>query len=344
MKAIVKTKREFGAVEVRDVPEPAIVRDNHVKLQIKSVAVCGSDVHTYEYIPSSHYIPVPLIMGHEYSGVVVETGSKVTDFKVGDRVMGEAVANCGLCVNCRAGKSTACVSPDKFGLTVDGAMAEAFVVEDRFLHHLPDNVPFEDAAAAQPFAVSLHCVFDNCVVKPGDSVVVYGPGIIGNAAAQLANACGAGAVFLCGVSADVKERLAIADRLGLIPVNLEETPIEEAVKKRTGRSDVDVVIEASGSGAALAGGIKILRKAGCLSVVSIFPKPAEVALADLVRKEIHMRTSYTGDWTNYDRTLTLLSQGKLQIAPLIKTYDYRDAPKALEDAYNKEVLKPVLNF
>ncbi len=344
MKAIVKTKREYGSVEIIDVPDPEEPSGNEVLVDVRSSAICGSDVHSYEYIPSSHFIKVPVILGHEFSGVVKAIGKDVTKYKVGDRVMGESNKYCGVCENCRIGKTNVCNNSLMRGLTFDGVMAEQVKIGDNFLHKLSDDTPFEYAAVAQPCSVVVHGVFDNCNVMPGDSVVVFGPGIMGNAAAQLARIKGAGNVFLVGTNQDADMRLPIAENMGFIPVNAQEQSLEEVIFAYTGKKSVDVVIECSGAPSALSDGSKIIKKNGYLTVLGIYGRNVELDITNLVRKEVNVRTSYTSTWNNYETALDLIGKCLLNLSPLCTVYDYNDALQAFQDAIDKTVLKPILRF
>lgn len=344
MKAIVKTKREYGAVEVLEYPEPTAPVDNEVIIEVKSSAICGSDLHSFEYIPSSHQMKIPVILGHEFSGIVQAIGPSVKDFAIGDRVMGESNIYCDRCTNCRSGKTNVCTNSIMRGITGDGVMASIVKLEERFLHHISNNLSFDEAAVAQPISVSIHGVYDNCNVMPGDDVVVFGPGIMGYVAAQLARSQGAKNIFLVGTNADVDKRLPIAKEMGFIPINSQETSIDEEIKSILGKDSVDVVIECSGSPIALNDGIRILRKDGWLTILGIFSKPAEVDMTNVVRKELNLRVSYTSTWKNYETALSLLSDGILNIKPLCCTYPIEQAIQAFHDAISKTVIKPILNF
>ena len=344
MIAITKTKREYGALEILNVEKPRAsdLQPNECIVQIAACAICGSDVHNYEYIPSSAYMTVPVVIGHEYSGIVTEVGSAVIAFAPGDHVVGEAVEGCGFCENCRTGNTQVCLNFRTRGIIKDGAMTEYMIVEERFLHHLPHHVPFVIAAATQPCAVAVHGVFDNCDIQPCDTVVVFGPGIIGHAAAQLAKVKGAGHVFLAGTDADVDSRLSLAPELGLIPVNVEREDIKQRVRDVTGREFVDVAIECSGAASALTTAISSLRKNGYLTLIGIFAKPIEVSVTDLVRKEINIRTSYTGTWANYEMAIRLIAGGKLKLETLCTPYPYTEVLNAFQNAVDRTVLKPVI--
>uniref|UniRef100_UPI00260F93F2 alcohol dehydrogenase catalytic domain-containing protein n=1 Tax=uncultured Methanomethylovorans sp. TaxID=183759 RepID=UPI00260F93F2 len=197
MKAIIKTKKEYGFVSLEETNKPEKIKSNEVLVQVNSAAICGSDIHAYEYISSyQNFMKVPVILGHESSGIVVATGEDVTDFKVNDRVMGESNIYCGKCRNCRVGATHICENNLMRGLTTDGVMAEYVVFSEQNLHHVPENLSFSEAAAAQACTVSVHGMFRRFNIRAGSSVVVNGVGIIGLVAAQLARLQGATEVII----------------------------------------------------------------------------------------------------------------------------------------------------
>ncbi len=344
MKAVVKKKREYGYVEVTEVPEPKIENSNDVLIEVKSAAICGSDLHAYEYLPSYEFMKIPIILGHEFSGIVKQVGKNVKNFKPGDYVMGESNKYCGECENCRIGKTNICYNSQMRGIVTDGVMAEMVKIDEKFLHKIPEGLSFNDAAAAQPCSISIHAVIDNCIITPGDNVVVFGPGIIGQVAAQLARAQGADKIIIVGTNEDEKIRLPIARKDGFLTVNIQKDDILEKIKKITGSPWVDVVLECSGAPKALQTATRIIKKGGFLTIISIYGKNVDLPVTNLVRNEINLRTSYTSTWKNYEQALNFLSCGIINVGPLCKTYKFDDALNAFKDALNKDVLKPILSL
>src|SRR5208283_97445 len=197
MRALVKTARKHGAVELLDIPKPSAM-PGQVLVKVQATAICGSDLHAYEYPPGYEFMQVPVVLGHEYSGVVEQVGDGVKNFKAGDRVMGESNQYCGYCANCHNGRTNICSNNKMTGLHIDGGMAEYIAVPQEILHKLPDSVSFAEAAVGQPCAVSFHGVFDNSRIRSADSVAVFGPGVVGLMAAQGARIMGARCVIVIG--------------------------------------------------------------------------------------------------------------------------------------------------
>lgn len=342
MKAIVKTQRTYGEVKLVDVAKPD-VSYGEVLIKIKATAICGSDLHAYEYPKGYEWINVPVILGHEYSGVVEALGEGVTQFKIGDRVMAESNQYCGQCANCHLGKTNTCLNNKMTGLGIDGGMAEYISVPERIVHKIPENVSFEEAAVAQPCSVSFHGVFDNSKIRPGDVVVVFGPGIIGLMAAQGAKIMGARKVIVVGVNADEEIRLPLARKMGFDVINSEKQDLKQELAILA-NSLIDVAVECSGAVSAISQALDIVRKGGAVTILAVYPKPLEIFFTPLVRNEIQICVSYTSTWENYEQALKLIGSGHVNLKPLIAIYPFEEGIKAFEDGLAKAVFKPVLTL
>src|SRR5438874_2914026 len=185
MRAIVNIERKPYRVEMQERETPEIgARD--VLLRVRGVGVCGSDLHQW-HATHGWNVNYPVVLGHEFGGEVAKIGAEVTGFKEGDRVVSETAASiCEQCVYCRSGMYNHCPHRLGFGYGLDGAMADYVRVPARCLHHVPSNVKMEDAAMTEPGCVAANAVLELSQVKPGDFVVVIGPGPIGLMALQMA--------------------------------------------------------------------------------------------------------------------------------------------------------------
>src|ERR1700685_799237 len=241
MPALVNYAREPLSVELRDVPVPEI-GERDVLLRVGAVSVCGSDLHQWR---GSHSWPVnyPCILGHEFAGAVAKAGAGVSCFKEGDRVVSEtaAVINESSPLS-RCGLYNLDPARRGFGYGVNGAMTQYVRVPERCLHRIPQSLPFEKAALTEPCCVAYNAVCMNGRVRPGDDVLVLGPGPIGLLCALMAKLNGAGRVIVAGLPAD-RFRLSIARQIGA-DVTLEGGVIEYVAQSRDGHG-VDVAIEAS---------------------------------------------------------------------------------------------------
>lgn len=343
MKAIAKLRKEFGAVEIIDTGKKLAPGDDQVLVRIHSAAICGSDVHAYEYIPSYHgFMKIPVVLGHEGSGIVEACGKRVTLFRPGDRVMGESNIYCGTCRNCRLGMTNACEANLLRGLTVDGVMQEYTVFSEQNLHHVPDGLSFDEGAAAQAATVSTHGVLHRVNINAGDNVVVTGAGIIGISAAQLARLKGA-SVLLTGTNDDEAVRLPLARKMGFQAISCQKENVASYAERLFGRK-ADYVLECSGASPALVSSLDMLRKGGTLLLLGLVGGDVAFPFARAIRSEINIITSYTSTWVDYEETLAFLASGALDIAPLLTAYSLDDGVRAFEDAVAKKVLKPVIRF
>jgi len=200
------------SVELREVPLPSI-GDDDVLLAVGAVSVCGSDVHQ-AWCTHSWPVNTPVTLGHEFGGTIAALGANVTGFREGDRVVSETAAViCGQCAMCRSGRYNLCPTRKGFGYGIDGAMAAYVRVPARCLHHVPDALPLDLACLTEPHAVAYNAMCVNVMIRPGDTVIVLGPGPIGLLCARMAALSGASPLIVVGLTAD-RERLDTARALG----------------------------------------------------------------------------------------------------------------------------------
>src|SRR5919199_1629658 len=215
-----KVAPQPGALELREVPRPT-PREGEVIVEVAGASICGSDLHMAEWHPMARWMKTPVILGHEFGGVVAEVGRGVADFQPGDKVAAESVIWCGRCPPCRAGKTHICLERRLFGIHEPGGIAEAVAWPQRLLHRLPSSLPPDQAALVEPTTVAVHAVMLQ-PPGPGDVVLVTGPGPIGLLAGLVARAAGA-RVLVAGTPADTSARLPAAARLGLEPLDPTQT-------------------------------------------------------------------------------------------------------------------------
>src|SRR5437868_5396901 len=269
MPAVVHYALEPGAVELREITIPEIA-DDQVLLQVGAVSVCGSDVHQ-AYNTHSWPVNVPVVLGHEFGGTVAKAGRAVTQFREGDRVVSETAAEvCGECVLCRSGRYNLCPQRKGFGYGIDGAMASYVKVAARCLHRIPDTLPFGVACLAEPHAVAYNAMCVNSSVRPGDCVVVLGPGPIGLLCARLAALAGANPLIVVGLSSDAP-RLQTALRLGATHVvDAERENVDEIVRDLSPLG-ADLTCDASGASRALGAALALTRPDGQVTKVGWSP-------------------------------------------------------------------------
>lgn len=312
-----KTERGPDNLELMEIDDPRPGPDE-VLVEVAAAGICGSDVHIKHGTAS--YDP-PVVIGHEYSGRVVEVGERVSGVQVGDRVTSPATAYCGKCHACRTGHMNRCTDPTRRILgysRANGAFARYVAVPAYIVHRIPDGLSLEEAALAEPTACVVHTIAELTPIRPGDVVVVQGPGTTGLIALQVARSMGAARVIVTGVTTDTW-RLEIAKRLGAdltIDVQAEKDPVA-IVKEESDGVGADVVIEASGSGAARRQAFEFVKTAGYVSLIGIQGRQTEINMDHIVMKELHVLGTWGTLPSTWIMTLRMMASGKVDVRPLI---------------------------
>lgn len=336
MKALVKFAEGREGMGIRDVDVP-VPKDDELLVRVMAAGICGTDIHLmkdeYAYHP-------PVILGHEYTGIVEETGSRVNGFRKGDQIISlTAAVTCGTCQYCRQGLLMLCNERRSIGSGVDGAMAEYIVIPAELAFKLPENVSGSDVMAiAEPLACVIRAVIEQSCLKAGDVVLVSGPGTIGQLAIMLAKMQGA-YVIASGTQQD-EERLRMAKEMGADAVAMDIGELKRIVGEMT-VDGVDVAYECAGAPASMSTCIDMLRKKGNLSQVGLFGKPVPVDMDQILYKELELTVSYATERTSWEILLQLAGQGKLdKVERLIsKRLPLQEWEKAFDMFLNKEGYK-----
>jgi threonine 3-dehydrogenase len=246
VKALVKKRAERG-LWLEDVREPQ-VSFNDVKIRVLGTGICGTDLHIYEWDEwASATIPVPLVIGHEFVGEIVEVGSNVEDFRPGDIVSGEGHVVCGRCRNCLAGRRHLCAHTMGVGVNRDGAFAEYVVLPMSNIWRHSAKVDLETATIFDPFGNAVHTALSFPVL--GEDVLITGAGPIGIMAAAVVRHAGARHIVITDVN---PKRLKLAEKMGVtLAVNSSETPLPEIQRKLGMHEGFDVGLEMSGNANAI---------------------------------------------------------------------------------------------
>jgi L-iditol 2-dehydrogenase len=304
--AVVQYALEPLAVELRDVAVPEI-GDGDVLLRVGAVSVCGSDVHQ-AYNTHSWPVNVPVVLGHEFAGTVAKAGRAVTRFREGDRVVSETAAEiCGECLLCRTGRYNLCPERKGFGYGINGAMASFVKVPARCLHAIPDTLPFELACLAEPHAVAYNAMCINSTIRPGDTVVVLGPGPIGLLCARMAALAGADPLIVVGLSGDAA-RLDTATRLGATRVVTADRESVEEVVRGFAPLGADLVCDASGASRPLDLALSLARPDGQVTKVGWSPDLVPVNINPLVQKNVRLQGSFSHNFPVWERVIHLLDR------------------------------------
>lgn len=342
MKALVKTQKGVGFIEVQDVPEPE-PGPGEVKIQVAACGVCGTDIHVRN--DSFPYWP-PVILGHEFTGTVVELGPECKYSEVGDRIVAEPHNRaCGYCYLCRTGNIQVCKEKRSPGWGMDGGMAEYICYPEKLLHKIPDNMTWDQAAVVEPTANIVTDFLERTGFVAGDTVVVQGPGPIGLLAAMVARAAGAAEVAIIGTPGDVELRLKKAAELGFERlINIGEQDPVEAVLDLTGGIGADVVIECSGSPKAIPITVDLVRKQGKICVIGLTGgQKVELDWDKFAFKIVEVIFNLSTFYTSWDRTINLIASGKVPAQEVITHREPLDNwEEVFDDIENLKALKAVM--
>lgn len=294
-------------------PDPA---DDEVLIRVRACGICGSDVHGYDG-SSGRRIP-PLIMGHEAAGTIERVGRRAEGFSPGDRVTFDSTVYCGACEYCRRGDVNLCDHRRVLGVACadyrrDGAFAEYVAIPSRIVYRLPAAIPFEHAAVIEALAVAVHAVARR-VPENGETVVVFGCGMIGLLVIQVLRARGCRRVIAVDVDGD---RLALAERLGgASTIDARNPDVAGEVRARTGGRGADLALEAVGVTATVQAAVRGVRKGGTVILIGNVSPMVDLPLQDVVTRQLSLLGSCASSG-EYPAAIDLLAHGAIEVAPLI---------------------------
>ncbi|SDG79109.1 zinc-dependent alcohol dehydrogenase family protein [Marvinbryantia formatexigens] len=327
--------------EVRDMSF-APLQPHEVLVKNMSAGICGTDVHIYHGEKGSAEVKPPVVLGHEYAGIVVETGAAVTEVQAGDHVTVDPNIYCGKCRPCKMGKKQNCEHLFALGVNVNGGFAEYSVVPDTQCFLLKKEIPFDVGAMAEPLACAIHGV-DLCDIQQGQSVLVIGGGPIGLLVVQLARLKGASPVIL-SEPMEMRRHIGLSVGADAVIDPLHEN-VAETVRSLTGEDGADVVIECVGRPFAAE---QAVEAAGPGAMIMLFSVPAVDAtiplpLFEMYRKELTVRGSRINPDT-HQRAVNLINAQRLEIEKLIThTYDLYHLEDAIHMQMSSESIKVVVH-
>ncbi len=330
---------EPGRVEFseKELVQPG---EGEVLIRIAASAICGSDLHIFKGKHPS--VPLPVTIGHEFSGTVAAVGKNVGNVKVGDRVTVEPVLVCGTCMACRTGNYGYCENISFTYRNGDGAMADYITVEASHVYPLPDRLSSEAGALIEPLSVAVHAV-RRADIQMGETVLVIGAGAIGLLIAALCRNRGAGEVIVSDFS---HARLEMAEKLGAtMSINPSDTDLLEKISEVTGGSGVDKAFECVGLEVTFNQVMQAVRKNGLATIVGIFEKPQiSINAARFVTHEIRIQGSQGYCW---DFPVALQMSKEIDLEMLVThSFPLDELQQALETALDrgsgaiKVILKP----
>jgi (R,R)-butanediol dehydrogenase / meso-butanediol dehydrogenase / diacetyl reductase len=306
MKAFVKVRPESGGAEYSEFDVPWIGPDE-VLIEIKAAGICGTDMHLYDWADNivREYKPeLPLVMGHEFAGIITELGLQVDGLKKGDKVTAFPILYCGKCRYCRNGEPNICNDRPLLGLGANGVFAQFVAVRAKNVYKLDDRIPFEIGALSEITCVGLHAI-DRIRMGFGDTVAVVGCGPLGIIMAILAKHSGAAHVFITGLEQD-RQRLELARKIGATPVSVDQEDPKQLILDSTDGMGADIVFETAGSPSGVIQSMDIARKGGRVSILGQGHAATEILTATLSFREIELvgTRAYTGrDWDKISSVL-----------------------------------------
>lgn len=302
---------------MQEVPIPACGPVD-VKIAIRKTAICGTDVHIYNWDEwSQNNVPIPLTIGHEFVGEIVEVGSHVQGFSIGDRVSGEGHITCGHCRNCRAGKRHLCRNTKGVGVNRSGCFAEYLVIPAGNAFRIPEEIPDEIAAFFDPFGNATHTALSFDLV--GEDVLITGAGPIGCMAAAIAKHVGARHVVVTDVN---DYRLDLARKIGATrTINVERETIQDTMKSLGMREGFDVGFEMSGNASAFRSLLDTMNHGGRVAMLGIPPSEIPIDWSKLIFKGLIIKGVYGREMFETWYKMTSMLQSGLDISPIL-THEY----------------------
>ena len=340
MKALVKARAEPG-LELEDVPVPAPGRDD-VLIRVLRTGLCGTDLHIYEWDNwAQANVPVPLVVGHEFVGEVVEAGSDVQELRPGDLVSGEGHLVCGRCRNCMAGRRVQCAHTKGVGVNHPGAFAEYIALPAMNAWRHPPDINLDVAAIFDPFGNAVHTVLTFPVL--GEDVLITGAGPIGLMAAIVARHAGARYIAISDVS---EYRLKLAEQIGVtLAANVTETKLTDVMAKLGMREGFDIGLEMSGKPAALREMLSSMTHGGKIAMLGLPTEEFGIDWAHLVTNMITIKGIYGRQMFETWYEMSVLIQSGLDITPVIThRYDAADFGEAFATVRSGRCGKVVLNW
>lgn len=337
MKSLVKSKPERG-IWLQDV-EPPTIGHNDVLIKIRRTAICGTDIHIYQWNDwAQHAIPVPLTVGHEFCGEIVECGSEVTGLEIGDRVSAEGHITCGVCRNCRAGRRHLCMSTAGVGINRPGAFAEYLSVPAFNVFKLPDTITDDMAAILDPLGNATHTALSFDLV--GEDVLITGAGPIGIMATAIARYAGARHIVVTDVN---DYRLELANKMGASrTLNVTRESIDDTMRELGMEEGFDVGMEMSGNPQAFQDMLRTMHHGGKVALLGIPPSEMSIDWNQVIFKGLVIKGIYGREMFETWYKMSSMLQSGLNIEPIITHHfdidDFQPAFELMESGQSGKVI------
>ena len=312
MKALVKSSSERG-IWLENIPEPKC-DTNDVKIRITHSSICGTDLHIYKWDEwAQKTLDVPLVIGHEFCGIVEEIGPGVTHYKHGQRVSGEGHITCGNCRNCRAGKRHLCQKSSGIGVHKDGAFAEYLVIPESNVWPIHDEIPSEIASFFDPFGNAVHTSLSYEMV--GEDVLITGAGPIGMMSVAICKFVGARNVVITDID---DYRLKLAKKMGATKtINVSKSSIAEFYPQLNMTSGFDVGLEMSGNPEAFRSMLEHMYHGGKVALLGLLPDSTRINWDDIIFKGLRVKGIYGREMYDTWYKMTQMLRSGLDISQVV---------------------------
>jgi threonine 3-dehydrogenase len=340
MKALVKSKPEPG-LWLEQIPEP-VIGINDVLIRVRRVGICGTDLHIYNWdVWAQRTIPVPLVIGHEFVGEIVATGSNVSDFHPGDIVSGEGHVVCGRCRNCLAGRRHLCAHTQGVGVNRPGAFADYIAVPMTNIWRHKENIDLDVAAIFDPFGNAVHTALSFPVL--GEDVLITGAGPIGIMSAAVVRHAGARHVVITDRNS---YRLELARKMPVtLAVDTSTTSLEQIQKQLGMQEGFDVGLEMSGNASAFREMIANMSHGGKIAILGIPTGEIAIDWTTVVFNMLTIKGIYGREMYETWYKMTVMLESGLDIRPVIThRFPYQDFEKAFEAMRSGNTGKVILNW
>ena len=337
MKALVKAKAERG-IWMEDIAAPEIGH-NDVLIKVSRTAICGTDIHIFQWDDwARKTIPVPMAVGHEFSGEIVDMGIEVRGFEVGDRVSAEGHITCGVCRNCRAGRRHLCMNTVGVGVNRPGAFAEYIAVPAFNVFKLPDSITNELAAILDPLGNATHTALSFDLV--GEDVLITGAGPIGIMAVAIARYAGARHVVITDVN---DYRLDLARKMGASrAINVTRESIDDTMKSLGMVEGFDVGMEMSGNAQAFRDMLRTMHHGGKIAILGIPPGDMAIDWNQVIFKGLVLKGIYGREMFETWYKMSSMLQSGLDMSPIITHHfgidDFQPAFELMESGRSGKVI------
>lgn len=340
MRALVKSRSEPGLwLEQVEIPVPG---PDDALIRVSKVAICGTDMHIYNWDAwAQKTVPVPLVVGHEYIGIVEQVGERVTSVNIGDRVSGEGHIMCGVCRNCRAGRGHLCRDTQGVGVNRPGAFADYVCIPAKNAYIIPGDIADDIGALLDPLGNAVHTTLSFDLA--GEDVLITGAGPIGLMATTVARHVGARHIVVTDIN---DERLKLAEELGASRgVRADRENMQEIMKDLGMKEGFDVGLEMSGNALALSDQISYINHGGNIALLGLYPRDPEVSLNDAIFKGVTLKGIYGREmFETWHKMIAMLNSGLDVSRVITHTLDFEDFETGFTALNNAQACKVILEL